>query len=43
MRSGDTFASIAQKTGHSMLHLLQINPKIKPENLQPGQRVRLRR
>ena len=43
VRSGDTFASIAQKTDHSMLHLLEINPKIKPETLQPGQHVRLRR
>ena len=43
VRSGDTFASIAQKTDHSMLHLLEINRKIHPKNLRPGQRVRLRR
>jgi LysM repeat protein len=43
VRSGDTFASIAQKTHHSMLHLIDINPKVKPETLRPGQRVRLRR
>jgi len=43
VRSGDTIASIAHKTDHSMLHLLEINRKINPENLQPGQRVRLRR
>ena len=43
VRSGDTFASIAKKTDHSMLHLLQINRTINPETLQPGQRVRLRR
>ena len=43
VRSGDTFASIAQKTRHSLLHLLEINRKITPENLQPGQRLRLRR
>lgn len=43
VRSGDTFSSIAQKTDHSMVHLLDINPKIKPETLVPGQRLRLRR
>jgi LysM repeat protein len=43
VRSGDTFASIAKKTDHSMLHLLEINSKLDPNALQPGQRVRLRK
>jgi LysM repeat protein len=43
VRTGDTFASIARKTKHSMLRLLDINPKVNPANLQPGQRVRLRK
>jgi LysM repeat protein len=42
VRSGDTFASIARKTEHSMTHLLEINSKLNPSALQPGQRVRLR-
>jgi LysM repeat protein len=42
VRAGDTFGSIARKTDHSMVHLVEINPKVNPENLQPGQRVRLR-
>jgi LysM repeat protein len=43
VRTGDTFASIAKKTDHSMLHLLEINAKLNPANLQPGRRVRLRK
>jgi LysM repeat protein len=43
VRAGDTFGSIAKKTEHSMLHLLEINAKLNPNALQPGQRVRLRK
>lgn len=42
VRSGDTFASIAQKTDHDMQRLIEINPKVDPAALQPGQRIRLR-
>lgn len=43
VRSGESFASIAAKTHHSVVALQQLNPKLKPTELQPGARVRLRR
>jgi LysM repeat protein len=43
VRSGETYASIAARTGHSMLALQQLNPKLHASALQPGDRVRLRR
>ena len=42
VRSGDSFGSIAAKTGKNIVRLQQLNRRIKPENLQPGDRVRLR-
>ncbi len=42
VRPGDTFSSIGAKTGHSAVRLQQLNPKLKPATLQPGDRVRLR-
>jgi LysM repeat protein len=43
VRTGETFASIARKTGHSMLALQRLNPKLRANALQPGARIRLRR
>lgn len=42
LRSGDSFGSIAAKTGKSIGRLQRLNPKLKPTLLQPGDRVRLR-
>ncbi|HEX8156455.1 MAG TPA: LysM peptidoglycan-binding domain-containing protein [Solirubrobacteraceae bacterium] len=42
VRSGDSFGSIAAKTGKNIVRLQQLNRRIKPETLQPGDRVRLR-
>lgn len=42
VRSGDSFASIAARTGRSIDRLQQLNPKLKPTELQPGDRMRLR-
>lgn len=42
LRSGDSFGSIAAKTGKTIYHLQKLNPKMKPTALQPGDRVRLR-
>ncbi len=41
--AGETFASIAAKTGHPLLRLQQLNPRLDAAALQPGDRVRLRR
>lgn len=43
VRSGDSFGSIAAKTGHRIDNLQQLNPRLKPTTLQPGDRMRLRR
>lgn len=42
VRTGDSFGSIAAKTGKNILRLQRLNPKLKPTELQPGDRVRLR-
>lgn len=42
VRSGDSFGSIAAKTGKPITRLQRLNPKLKPTELQPGDRVRLR-
>ena len=42
VRSGDTFSSIGAKWDHSVDRLRRLNPKLKPETLRPGDRVRLR-
>lgn len=42
IRAGDSFGSIAAKTGKSITRLQQLNPKLKPSALQPGDRLRLR-
>jgi LysM repeat protein len=43
VRQGQSFGSIAAKTGHRIATLQHLNPKLKPEALQIGDRVRLRR
>lgn len=42
VRSGESFGSIAARTGQSIIKLEQLNPQLKPTALQPGDRVTLR-
>jgi hypothetical protein len=42
VRSGQSFGSIAASTGIDIVTLEQLNPKLKPAPLQPGDEVRLR-
>lgn len=42
VRSGDSYGSIAAKTGKDITRLQRLNPKLKATELQPGDRVRLR-
>ncbi|HWC27650.1 MAG TPA: LysM peptidoglycan-binding domain-containing protein [Solirubrobacteraceae bacterium] len=42
LRPGDSFGSVAAKTGKSIDRLRRLNPKLKAESLQPGDRVRVR-
>jgi LysM repeat protein len=42
VRAGQSFGSIAAKTGINIVTLEQLNPLLKPTTLQPGDRVRLR-
>lgn len=42
LHSGESFGSIAAKTGQSIVTLEQLNPGLKSTTLQPGDRVRLR-
>jgi LysM repeat protein len=41
IRSGDTLASIAAKTGTSVARLVQLNPGIDPTALSVGQKIRV--
>lgn len=43
VRPGESFGSIAARTGHPIATLQELNPRLKPTALQPGDRVRLRR
>jgi LysM repeat protein len=43
IHKGDSFGSIAAKTGKAIGALIRLNRKLKPADLQPGDRVRLRR
>lgn len=43
VRPGQSFGSIAAATGINIVTLEQLNPKLKPASMQPGNRVRLRR
>lgn len=42
LRSGDSFGSVAAKTGKDITRLMALNPKLKPSKLQPGDRLKLR-
>ena len=42
VRTGDSFSSIAAKSGKPVARLRRLNPKLKATALQPGDRVRLR-
>jgi LysM repeat protein len=42
VRPGQSFGSIAAKTGINILTLEQLNPRLKPATLWPGDRLRLR-
>ena len=42
VRTGESFGSVAAKTGRSIYRLQRLNPKLKPTTLQPGDRMRLR-
>jgi LysM repeat protein len=42
VRPGQSFGSIAASTGIDITKLEQLNPRLKPNTLQPGDRVRLR-
>jgi len=43
VKRGESFGSIAAATGRNILVLQRLNPKVKPEKIQPGMRIRLRR
>ena len=43
VRPGDSFGSIAVKTGINLDTLEELNPQLKPSALQPGDRLRLRK
>jgi len=43
VRPGQSFGSIAAATGIDIVTLEQLNPRLKPVSVQPGDRVRLRR
>jgi hypothetical protein len=43
VRPGQSFGSIAAATGINIVTLEQLNPRLKPVSVQPGDRVRLRR
>jgi LysM repeat protein len=42
VRPGQSFGSIAAQTRINIVKLQQLNPRLKPSSLQPGDRVRLR-
>jgi LysM repeat protein len=43
VKSGDNLTRIAAKTGISVDRLIVLNPRINPNALQTGQKIRLRR
>ena len=42
VRPGESFGSIANQTGINIVRLEELNPKIPPASIQPGERLRLR-
>lgn len=43
VHSGESFGSIAEDVGRSISQLRRLNPNLKPSELRPGDRMRLRR
>jgi LysM repeat protein len=43
VKAGDTLSGISVKTHISIIHIMALNPRISPNALQTGQRLRLRR
>lgn len=43
VKPGDTASGIAAKAGITLSQLQRLNPRIDPQNLAPGQKLRLRR
>lgn len=43
VRTGQTLSLVAGRTGRSAVRLQELNPKLKPDSMQPGDRIRLRR
>jgi LysM domain len=43
VRAGDTPGAIAERTGVPLAEIERLNPDIDPQQLSPGQRLRLRR
>jgi LysM repeat protein len=41
IKPGDTLETVAAKKNTSVDDLIQLNPNIDPNNLQPGQRIRI--
>ena len=42
VRAGDSFGSIAAKTGVNIIKLEELNPQLTPTTLQPGDKLKLR-
>gem|GEM_PF-2564579 len=42
LRAGDSYGSVAAKTGKDITKLMRLNPTLKPSKLLPGDRLRLR-
>jgi Tfp pilus assembly protein FimV len=42
VKSGDTLSAIAERVGVALEDLQRLNPKVTPQSLVPGQRLRLR-
>jgi LysM repeat protein len=43
VKPGESFGSIAARTGINITKIEELNPRLKPTTLQPGDRVRLRK
>lgn len=43
VRTGQTLAEISERTGKSVIYLRELNKGVRPETLQPGDRLRLRK
>jgi membrane-bound lytic murein transglycosylase D len=42
VRSGDTYSQIANRHGLTLTQLKKLNPGVKPERIQPGQKIRIK-